>query len=360
MKKQLALFAFSFLIFIFSCKTKEDTFNLTPKPERQANVDNKLDKVFAQNAAQSQSFKVDATTGGTFTSQKGNVYSIAPNIFAKKDGTPVIGQVDILVKEINMASEMILSNKPTATDQGEMLQSFGEFKVDAFQGNNELILQPKAVIDVAVPQGQQDSVGIQRRIPMWDGDTVIKTTLIGRNYENVNVTLTANQRVSKGIEWKEAADIAISGTSRLTFVINKLGTWRNCDVLYSRGTPTTVICYFTNVYNDSIVGSSYQGIEPSLCFFKRKGENTLVKLYNDIISPPAGKAGFLSYLNSFDIGMQGTFLAIVYKGGKFYAASKDVTIGSPASGKDFFGIDFVLQEVTEAEMLALIAVMNSK
>ena len=86
----------------------------------------------------------------------------------------------------------------------------------------------------------------------------------------------------------------------------------------------------------------------------------MVKLYNKIISAPVGKEGLLSYQNSFPIGIEGTFLAITTKDGKFYAEMKDVTIGAPASGKTYFPVSFNLAEVTEAGLLSLIQQLNTK
>lgn len=362
MKKQLiaTLFCGSIALF-FSCQKKSAiTYDYPPKPERSTS-DNKLKEVFATAALAPQSFKVDATTGGSFTTRNGSTYTIPPDIFVHQDNSPVTGEVEVIVKELFAASQMILNDKPTVTRDGQLLQSFGEFKVDAKQGTDVLKLKTNAVVPVAVPVRRDTLQGRKQEIPMWDGDTLANYTTSGHDFENNPVTVTQLLPFAKGIDWTANGKYAVEGPSSLSLTIDKLGVWRNCDALYSNAAAkTTVICYFTNVFDATQLSSSYQGIEPNLLFFKKKGLNTLVKLYNRILNAPEGKNGFLSYQNSFEIGMQGTFLAIVYKDSKFYAASQDVVIGAPETGKSFYGVSLILKEVTQAEMLALIATMDTK
>lgn len=346
---------FASILTFESCKRKVDietNFPAKPVSVAQAKADGKLLEVFNANAPQAESTSFDASVGTSFTNSKGTTYTIDPDIFVKQDGSPVTGEVTVKVREISRVSEMILADKPTVTNDGQMLESFGEFKVDAIQGTDILKLKEAAVVRITVVVRDTINVGMAKGIPMWDGDTIAQTALKGYNYVNEEVTVVKEYVIRKGIDWTLKADVATQLGSRLNMTIDKLGTWHNCDALFSDGAKTTVIGYYNNVFNESSSASN-------LLFFKRAGTNTLIKLCTNVIDGPSDKQGYLSYQNSFPIGMFGSFIAIVYKDGKFYTAIKDVTI-APESGKTFMGIDFTLTERTEAEMLDDINLMNSK
>ncbi len=338
-----------------SCKRKVDIE--TDFPEKPASVstkqaDGKLLEVFNANAPKTESTTFDAATGVVFTNSKGTIYTIDPNIFVKQDGTPVTGNVTVKVKEISEVSEMILGDKPTVTKDGQLLESFGEFKIDAVQGTDVLKLKTAAVVRVQVVR--RDTInGNTKGIPMWDGDTISQSILKGYNYVNEDVIVVKEYILRKGIDWVQTTDIATTNGSTLNLAIDKLGVWRNCDALVTAAAKTTVIGYFNNVFNDSTSASN-------LLFFKTSKTNTLVKLCTNILAGPNDKKGYLSYQNSFPIGIKGTFIAIVYKGGKFYTYITDEMTIAPETGKTFIGIDFTLAVRTEAQLLADIQSMNLK
>jgi hypothetical protein len=174
-------------------------------------------------------------------------------------------------------------------------------------------------------------------------------------------TVSQTVSVRKGVDWQQLpGNNALLGGGGYNFKLDSLFQWRNCDVLYNPGgTKTTVLGYFGNKYNPSTT-QNYMGQEPSMLFFKVRNQNTVVKLYNTIFQPSAGKEGFLSYQNTFTVGEQGTFLAISAKDNKFYAEMRDVTIPAPAAGKNYVPYTFNLQEVSQSQLLSLIQQMNTK
>ena len=357
MNKQIIVVALLFSA-LLSCKKKTDiNYDFPPKPERKAAIENenKLAEIFAENAVKGETFTVDAATGGIFNTSKGSSYIIPPNIFVFKDGTPVTGNVDLNIKEITTPAEMILADKPTVTKDGSILQSFGEFKVTASQKAVPVIIdaRQKATINVNVRNVVRDSIRQSQEIPMWDGDTIVNYVLEGRDFENNETTLEFQQPFRKGIDWTANGNTAIASGGMINFPLSKLGTWANCDVLIPTVNATTLITYLTNVYNDSSTAAN-------VVFVKVKGINSLIKIVSPILNPPAGKAGFISYQNRFNQGLEGTAFAIVYKGGKLYTGTKEFTVGTPASGKSFYGVDITLEEVTEDQMLAQVAAMNNK
>jgi hypothetical protein len=309
-----------------------------------------------------ENFTLDARRGGSIKTKDGSSYTISPNSLVYNDGTPVIGTVNISVKEIHTVANMILADKQTVTNNGESLTSYGEFFVKATQGAQDLQLRKDSAIQVKI-RVQQDNL---KAIPMWNGDTTITVSNTGYNYVNQSITVTQQITANKGVIWGQnttpGSSYALfnSTTGTLDFRLDSLIQWRNCDVLnYSPNPTTTVLGYFTNYYNPD-TNTSYQGEEPSMLFFKPKGQNTLIKFYNPIFMPPAGFAGFLSYQNRIPTGLQGTFLAITALNGDFYAEQKDVTIALPAPGLNYTAVSFNLQPITAPALIALIVSMNSK
>jgi hypothetical protein len=318
-------------------------------------------KFFEANAPKYESFTVDASAGGTITTSKGTKINFPANAFKNAAGQTVSGNVTVDVKDILSASDMLLGNRPTEAS-GQMLISFGEMTVKASQNGQALQLRNDSA-RVQVPLAPKPAAAGQflREIPMWSGDSAVTYTINGNDHENTAVSLTQTGYIPSGINWNQNGNFAnnnLNGTS--TFKLDSLGQWRNCDALMGDPRPkTTVLGYFTNQWNPE-TSTSYMGSEPSMLFFKVKQQNTLVKLYNKIITSVPGKEGLLSYQNSFPVGIEGTFLAITFKGGKVYAEMKDVTVGAPASGKTYYPVSFVLNEVTEAQLLILIQQLNTK
>ena len=334
--------------------------NKSDSPETPQNRDAALiTELFAKNGPAVERFTIDAAAGGVISTAKGTKYKIPAGAFVTASGQAITGSVVVDVKEITKVSEMILGNKPTTTTDGSILVSYGEFFVKASQNNNQLLLKKDSAILVQVvakPAGQV------REMPLWDGDSLATYTYTGYDHENTAVTLTQQYSVNRGVQWTQATGYALfnNTTGTLDFRLDSLLNWRNCDVLYNYpGTKTTVMGYFANNFNEE-TGSAYGGEQPSMLFFKPKNENSLVKLYNIIMNAPVGKKGFHSYQTSIPIGLEGTFLAISAKNGKFYAEMKDVTIAAPLAGKTYTAVTFDPQEVSETGLLALINQINSK
>ncbi len=343
-----------------ACKKDESS---NPAPGIKDNKDGQAIAAFMRkNGPQFEVFSIEATRGGTFTSTKGVKYKIPANVFVKKDGSAVTGAVSVSVKEITEASGMILGDKPTVTNNGEILISYGEFFVRAQQGGVDLELKKDSAVGVQVPFRQANGAGI-KEVALWSGDSAVTITNSGHDYQNNPVTLTTQGYVNKGLDWTlKPSEYAFfnSTNSSLDFKLNTLFQWVNCDVLYSvPGTKITLLAYFTNHFNNQ-TGQNYSGEEPSMLYFKPKGMNTVIKLYNVIMAPPAGFEGFLSYQNMIPVGIEGTFLAISSVNGVFYAEQKDVTVASPAGSANYSTVSFNLSQVTESQLLTLINQMSSK
>ena len=351
----IALLAITVLS-LASCKKTE-----VKVPENNNGDLKKVQEFFDKHKPKYESFQIDASAGGTITLASGTTINFPPKAFRKR-GSVVSGAVNISAIDYLRPNSMILGDKPTVTSDGQMLECFGEIMVRANQNGEELQLnnaEDLKPVNVALAIGA--GRGNQRdNLPIWDGDTTITLTSSGYNHENQAVTLSTQLPAKKGMEWTQIPGMFGYANSTTSFFnLDALGEWRNVDVLYNDPRPkTTVLGYFGSYF--TATSENYMGQEPSMLFFKTKGANTLVKLYNTILNPVTGKEGFLSYQNTMPIGQQGTFLAISTRNEKFYAEMRDVTIGAPETGKNYVGFTFNFTEVSEAQLLNMINQMNNK
>ncbi|MVT40420.1 hypothetical protein GO495_07485 [Chitinophaga oryziterrae] len=318
-----------------------------------------LHKFLRENGPAFETFTISTQDQSVIRTRSGSTYTISKNSLTKPDGSPVSGSVQISIKEISTPANMIFADRQTGTNKGEALVSYGEFFVRAQQGTTTLKLRADSAIKVQVPA----KVDI-KQIPMWDGDTTVTVSTSGYDYINQFITVTTQVSANKGIDWQQvttpgSAYALFDGTtSTLNFRLDSLIKWRNCDALASSSSSkTTVLAYFTTNYNPA-TGTSYSGEEPSMLYFKPTGQNTIIKFYNTIFTPPAGFEGFLSYQNTIPVGQSGTFLAISSIGGVFYAEKKAVTIAAPVGSLNYTTVSFNPVPVSATALVALINSMN--
>lgn len=331
-----------------------------PGPDTEADVA-KLAEFSARHAPQIERFTLDATLGGQVTTTQGTRFTFPANAIVRANGQPVIGQVEVRVQEVRRPSEMVLSNRPTETASGDLLVSFGEFKVRLRQGNDELRLAPNRAIAVqaAAP------VGIAGRViemPLWAGDTTITRLIAGLDWQAQPTTIQVAISASRGVVWQNApgsATIAPNGLMSFGISENLQLNWVNCDFLLSDPRPkTTVLTYFGQNYAPA-TGQGSGSWQPSGLFFKPRGRNSVIKFHSTILNAPAGREGFHSVQNRMPVGMDGTFLAYSIINGKFYVEVRaNVTIPTPVNG--FAGLTFSPQEVTESAFLAAIRSLDTQ
>lgn len=96
-----------------------------------------------------QTFTVNAATGGQIMGNKGTQLIFEPNAFVHLDGSPVTGQVSVTLVEVLSIGDMIWLNKQTVGDDNgtlKILRSGGELGLTASQGGNFLRLAPGALV----------------------------------------------------------------------------------------------------------------------------------------------------------------------------------------------------------------------
>lgn len=148
--KALVLFALAASLFLITCKKEDDGGSPSPSPLATPNP---LRSYLAQNLADAtQSFTVNAATGGSIQGNRGSRVDFVPGAFVTATGSPVTGTVQVKMVEVLTMADMLLMNKQTVgMDNGvaKMLKSGGELKISATQGGSEVFIVPNgATVDV--------------------------------------------------------------------------------------------------------------------------------------------------------------------------------------------------------------------
>ena len=115
-----------------------------------------LANFYSVNGVPMQTYTVNGTTGGFFTTPQGTLVSIPANCFVTAGNNPATGTITISFKDIYKKSDMLLSNIPTNFFNGAPLKSGGEFFIQAKCGDSSLQIVPGMKISVTQPLKGQD------------------------------------------------------------------------------------------------------------------------------------------------------------------------------------------------------------
>lgn len=129
----------------------------TPGSQR---VSGNVQQFFSEKAVKGQRFTANSSASINLSTPKGHKIFLNPNSFVTLSGQPVTGNVDIEVKELTTAAEMILSDRPTVSN-GRILESGGVFYIRASKSGEELKLAPGAFVKVDLPSSSGNMQGMQ-------------------------------------------------------------------------------------------------------------------------------------------------------------------------------------------------------
>ena len=152
------------------------TFAMCVKTDNPTTEDAALLKsFFDKNAPKTETFTFNANQSFTITTSKGSTIVFPANSLLDGTGKVATGTVEVSVKEVRTAADMLLSDKPTVVkDGGAMLISFGEIKVDARQNGN--ILRIRDTVGLNVNMAFVPNAAQIREMPLWSGDTTVSVT----------------------------------------------------------------------------------------------------------------------------------------------------------------------------------------
>ncbi len=319
--KNIGLLALATIVFA-SCTNTESTSTPPTAAAFKGITENGLKK-------NTQNFTATAGTGViTLTSAKGVVIILNGNTLTK-NGSPVIGAIDITYIELFDKGNMLITNKPTMgvmpDGKKSLLKSGGEFFIKASQGGVDLVTT--GGIQLQVPVNLTGT--IDTAMTFWTGDTTDADNLAW-----------VNPRNAAGAGGQKDGNVGFNQNSyNVTF--GNFG-WTNVDRFYSDPRPkTTILASVPTGYNNtnSAVYLSYDG----------EGQNALAKL--DTYNPTTLQ--FSEHYGQIPIGLACHVIFATEDNGNWRYAIKAVTV---AAGDVY---TFSLAETTVGTEAQLVAAINA-
>ncbi len=314
MKNTLKFATVITIITLAACKKEETPAPVNPSPSGYTSMND----FYAQNGVPLQTYSIDGTSGGSFTTPQGTVVTIPPNAFVTQSYVPVTGNVTIEFKDIYKKSDMVLSDKTTGSYWGWPLKSAGEFFFRAVSGSNTVIINPGKKISVAQPA-----------LLTGIADTSMKPFVL--------IPDSANNQGGWANSYYDT--LLISATNyvyNMYYSQNPVnnGTWYNSDSpsYFSSALQTTLTLHS----NDPI---NYQ----TDIFLVYKNVNSGVHVYGN------GTDFIYQYAPQ---GLQCTVVAVGVKGGKLYSSFVPITIGTNQT------VNFSLTETTTVDFKTQLETLN--
>lgn len=323
MRKQL-LFA-AILVCVtayFSACKKDKTDPATPPPP---SIMNSAKDFVDKYGMDKQTFTFNTTElPKTFTLNEGTKITIHANSLTR-NGVPVTGELTMEAFEIKKRSDAIFTGTNTNHISGRPLVTDGFFYIDVKADGISVDQNLAIPYTVSMPTAREGEF-----TSIWQGD--INTNGSGQLGWEVPPT--------------GAVDSVKALDSLFNFSMRGLG-WVNCDVFYNSGAPLTTLN--VDVLNNpgsfaTLMGSTGE----TFVLFCPQGENVVAQLYS-----PFGNTGVKSYDNSMPVGAQGRLLAFAVNDGRFYLASKDITITQNMT------VTLTLAETTEAAIASAIEALDT-
>jgi hypothetical protein len=283
-------------LLFYSCK-KDKKNDHTPTNNQQNYTS--LTDFYKKNGVKKQVYRIDASTGGSFTSPKGTVVTVPANCFVTAGNVPASGEVTIEFKDIYSKSDMLLSDVPTNFFDGTPLKSGGEFFINALLDDQPLQIAAGMNIQVEQPlNGLAQDTAMQAMI------LLPKDTIQGGNNGGGGWYIDPNS----DLLWNSSSYVF---TLYQFDTNNGAGTWCNSDnSSYFQAYPTTSLTVNKiNGYNMDV-------------FLVFKNVSSMVHVYENGNEYPYSAA---------PLGFECTVVAIGVKEGKLYASFNPVTITSNLS-----------------------------
>lgn len=296
--KTNSLITILLLVVIVSCKKSVSPItDAAIKKSASNNVNNSntyssLHDFFVKNGVQKQTYSINSSAGGMFTTPHGTKVIIPPYAFRTESGNSVSGNITIEFKDIYTKSEMLLSNVPSMMNSGWPLKSGGEFFIKALSSNTALLLDSNSVITVQQPTNDADSL----MMPF----------------------VNANPQDTNDVSWQvnQFNDVYYSASNYIYSLYSfnapaSSGTWCNSD-------NSSYFSNYTQTPLSVTVGdmSNYQEIQVFLVF---KNVNSMVHIYYS--------NSMFSYMYA-PLGLECTVVSIGLNNGKIYSAFVPLTIST--------------------------------
>ena len=150
MKTTKKLICIGSILLIAACKKHEET-PIVPSGSSHSENYSSIQDFFSRNNVPMQTYTLNGTVGGSFTTLQGTIVTVPANAFVTQSNIPVTGTVTIQFKDVYKKSDMLLSRMTTTTIWGTPLKSGGEFFIKALANNSPVLMAPGKKIAVAQP-----------------------------------------------------------------------------------------------------------------------------------------------------------------------------------------------------------------
>ncbi|MEO6883983.1 MAG: hypothetical protein ABI199_08165 [Bacteroidia bacterium] len=305
------------LFVISSCKKDTPSSPTASTSSSTSDTYSSMKDFFAKNGVQTQTYTINATAGGSFTTPKGTIVNVPANVFYTQTGTLVTGNVTIEFKDIYTKSDMLLSDMPTMSNS-HPLKSGGEFFIRAKSAGVAVKLSGSNPINVVQPLNGWPIDTAMRSFASTTGDTTgwFVDTTINTVYNNLT------NYVFSLYNFKSPIDS---------------GSWCNSDnsQYFSAYTQTSL----TLVNNSSNVQGAY-------VFLLFTNLNSMVHVYER-------SSQNYPYLYA-PLGLQCTAVAVALNtSGQVYSAFVPITIGNNQT------VHFTLSATTTANFKSQLAALNN-
>lgn len=315
MKTKTFLIMIASSLVIISCKKEKEAI---PTPSTsQPHYYTSVKDFYKMNESPKQSYTINSSTGGSFTTPQGTVVNIPANAFMSQIGDPIVGNITVEFKDIYKKSDMLFSNVPTQTASGP-LKSAGEFFIKAIQNNKAIWLNSGKKITVDQPSGGNLT------------DAAMMPFVLDVDSIGLNATW-----------WPTTTDSLEITTSNYVFSLYQFsypadsGTWCNSDnsSIFSTYSQTILTSHSNNA---DIVSKDI--------FLVFTGINTMVHVYANSATD-----------NIYDfapVGLQCTVVAIGVKDGKLYSSFTPITISANQT------VNYTLTETTAETFKTQLKALN--
>jgi hypothetical protein len=159
----------------------------------------------------------------TFTGSKGYTFTFGPNTFSDCNGNSVTGNFQIEYVEATTKNEMLKINRPTFTNNGELLESGGIVYLNVTQNGQQLCINDAEPVAITIPT--QNFTPMQYFVGSSDANN------------NFGWDLDDTENVTLG-EAPDSTNFEQNTFLIYEFEMDSIG-WINCDFFYNSANPLT-------------------------------------------------------------------------------------------------------------------------
>lgn len=245
-----------------------------------------------------QTFSVNPNSY-SITGDKGTIITFGSNTFTYANGNSVVGNFTIELIEAQHKRDMLLLNKQTVTNDGQLLESGGIVYLNATQNGQQLSINDSNPAQASIPSDNYLAMDYFNGGEDANGDFGWDLAL-----DDTVTTNIATDSTGQNGQWGELF--------LFDFSIDSIG-WINCDYFYASGDP------LTEVQVD--LPDGYDGSN-SMVFVYYTNINSVANM-NDTDENGTFDLGF-SY--ETPIGMEVSFVIISQIGDEYFFATITTTI----------------------------------